>query len=53
MGCLSDFYWFKKLIREKGGVWASGHVRDGYTAAYLPCYSQKSEKDEVICRNWR
>lgn len=58
MGYLSDFYWFKRQIREKGGIWSSKHVyfsqtRDGYTAAYLPCYPQKSEEDKVISRNWR
>jgi hypothetical protein len=50
---MSDFKWFKNTIRTKGGVWASDDVyfsqhKDGYSAAYLPQYPNKSNKDECI-----
>lgn len=50
---MSDFKWFKSAVRARGGKWASNDVyfsqlKDGYTAAYLPQYPQKSKQDEAI-----
>ncbi len=50
---MSHFKEFKVCIRAKGGKWASKDVyfsqlKDGYTAAYLPNYPEKSEDDDAI-----
>ena len=50
---MSCFKQFQKAVRAKGGIWASDDVyfsshRDGYSAAYLPAYPDKSENDECI-----
>ena len=50
---MSDFKCFKSAVRAKGGKWASNDVyfsqlKDGYTAAYLPQYPQKSKQDDAI-----
>lgn len=50
---MSHFKEFQAQIRAKGGKWTSKDVyfsqlKDGYTAAYLPNYPNKSDEDDSI-----
>lgn len=53
-----SFRSFKRAIRSLGDVWADwNHVyfsqcRDLYSAAYLPCYPDKSPEDSTITYHW-
>lgn len=49
---MTDFKYYQSYIKSLGGIWASNDVyfaqmRDMYTAAYLPRYPERSDKDEI------
>lgn len=50
---MSDFKWFKKQVKAKGGKWATDDVyftqtRDFYFADYFPEYPERSSRDDSI-----
>jgi len=52
----SSFKSFKRMIKEKGGVWQSEDVyffqtRDTYSAEYLPEFPRYSERDLIVEEN--
>lgn len=55
---MTDFQWFKKVVKSKGGIWNTKDVcfaqfRDGYSASYLPNYPDHSPEDQALSYNWR
>lgn len=53
----SGFKRFREEVRQKGGIWASGHVyfsqtQQGYSAGYMPKYPEHDSKDKSIYYNW-